>query len=154
MKVDIRALLILLICLTGATALILWIVFSEMRADNKTIIYTISGLVVFLGLMALLYYKLAFQQIQLSKRLQKEGIAGTALITEVKDTGTTFSENPQILLSLEVKDSRGERYNASLLKVVSKYTPFIYQPGMTVAVKIDPENKMLVAIDETLGPMT
>jgi len=149
MKVDIRAMLILLICLIGATAFISWKVFSGMQVGNRTIIYTISGLIIFMGLMAFLYYKLAFQQILLSKRLQKEGISGTALITGVEDTGTTFSENPQILLSLEIKDSFGERYNASLLKVVSKYTPLIYQPGMTIPVKIDPKNKMLVAIDES-----
>jgi hypothetical protein len=108
MQINIRALMILMLCMTGAIALILWKVLSAVSADTKTIVISVSGAMVFMGLFSLLYYKMGFQPIMRSRRLQKNGIHGMATLTAVKDTGATFSENPQVELVLEIKNELGE----------------------------------------------
>jgi hypothetical protein len=109
-------------------------------------IISLVMLVVFGG-MFYLFYRLFFKPMINANRLQKIGIPGKARILEVKDTGVTINNNPQIKLILEVKNNFGQKYNTQCRVLVSRINPNAYMPGMEVPVKIDPKNEQNVVID-------
>jgi citrate lyase gamma subunit len=84
-------------------------------------------------------------------RLQKTGLPGMARILEVKDTGVTINNNPQVKIMLEVKNSYGQKYNTQCRVLVSRINPNMFMPGMEVAVLIDPKNEQNVVIDYKAG---
>lgn len=110
-------------------------------------IYIGLGMLVVFGGMFYLFYRLFFKPMINAARLQKTGIPGTAKILEVKDTGVTINNNPQVKLMLEVKNNFGQKYNAQCRVLVSRINPNAYMPGMEVPVKIDPKNEQNVVID-------
>lgn len=114
---------------------------------GSTGIYIGLGMLLLFGGMFFLFYKLFFGPILNSRRLQKTGIPGKARILEVKDTGVTINNNPQVKLILEVKNSFGQKYNTQCRVMVSRINPGAYQAGMEVPVKIDPKNEQNVVLD-------
>jgi hypothetical protein len=103
--------------------------------------------VVVFGGMFFLFWKLFFGPMVNTSRLQKTGIPGKAIVLEVKDTGVTINNNPQVKLLLEIKNSFGQKYNASCRVLVSRINPLAYKPGMEIPVKIDPKNEQNVVVD-------
>ena len=114
-------------------------------------IYIAGGMIILFGGMFYLFYRLFFKGMINTARLQKTGIPGRATILEVRDTGVTINNNPQVKLILEVKNSLGQKYSAQARVLVSRINPNAYAPGMEVPVKIDPKNEMNVVIDFTGG---
>lgn len=110
-------------------------------------IYMGLGMLVLFGGMFYLMYRLLFKPMINASRLQKTGLPGKARILEVKDTGVTINNNPQIKLTLEVKNSLGQKYTTQCRVLVSRINPGAYQPGMEVPVKIDPKNELNVVLD-------
>jgi len=110
-------------------------------------IYMTIVMIAIFGGMFCLFYKLLFAPILNASRLQKTGLPGKAIITAVADTGVTINNNPQVKLTLDVKNSFGQRYTTTCRTLVSRINPFVFQPGMEVPVKIDPKNEMNVIID-------
>ncbi|MGH2553234.1 MAG: hypothetical protein ACRDEB_05925 [Chitinophagaceae bacterium] len=105
------------------------------------------GMLVIFGGMFYLFYRIFFKPMINAARLQKKGLPGKATILEVKDTGITINNNPQVKLLLEVKNNYGQKYNAQCRVMVSRLNPGMFMPGMEVAVKIDPDNEQNVVID-------
>jgi len=110
-------------------------------------IYIGLGMLVVFGGMFYLFYRLIFKPMINASRLQKTGLPGTARILEVKDTGVTINNNPQVKLMLEVKNSFGQKYTTQCRVLVSRINPNAFMPGMEVPVKIDPKNEQNVVID-------
>lgn len=110
-------------------------------------IYIGIGMLVIFGGMFYLFYRLFFKPMINANRLQKTGLPGTARILEVRDTGVTINNNPQVKLMLEVKNSFGQKYNTQCRVLVSRINPGAYQAGMELPVKIDPKNEKNVVID-------
>jgi len=110
-------------------------------------IYITMGMLALFGGMGYLFYKLFFGPMINANRLQKTGLPGTAKILEVRDTGVTINNNPQVKLTVEIKNNLGQRYTATIKTLVSRINPFAYQPGMEVPVKIDPKNDQNVVLD-------
>ncbi len=110
-------------------------------------IYIGMAMLVIFGGVFYLFYRLIFKPMLNASRLQKIGIPGKATILEVRDTGVTINNNPQVKLIVEIKNSFGQRYNATIRTLVSRINPFVYQPGMEVPVKIDPKNEQNVVLD-------
>ena len=110
-------------------------------------IYMGAGMLLLFGGMFYLFYRLFFKPMINASRLQKTGIPGKARILEVKDTGVTINNNPQVKLILEVKNSFGQKYTTQCRVLVSRINPAAYMPGMEVPVKIDPKNEMNVVLD-------
>lgn len=119
-----------------------------MTAGSTGIYISIGMLALFGGIFYLLY-RLIFKPMINANRLQKTGLPGKARILEVKDTGVTINNNPQVKLILEVKNSFGQKYQAQCRVLVSRINPWAYQPGMEVPVKIDPKNEQNVVLDFT-----
>ena len=109
--------------------------------------YITIGVLAFLGGMFYLFYRLFFKGMINTTRLQKTGLSGKATILEIKDTGVTINNSPQVKLTLEVKNSFGQKYTTHCRVLVSRINPNAYLPGMEVPVKIDPKNDMNVVID-------
>jgi hypothetical protein len=112
-------------------------------------VYIASGILVIFGGMIFLFYKLFFGPLMNANRLQKTGIPARAKILEVKDTGVTINNNPQVKLVLEVKNSFGQKYTATCRVLVSRINPNAYAPGMEVPVRIDPKNDNNIVLDFT-----
>jgi hypothetical protein len=124
---------------------------SVLATGGTTGIYIAAGIVLFFGGMFFLFYKLFFGPMILAGRLRKTGLPGKALIKEVRDTGVTINNSPQVKLLLEIKNSLGQKYTTTIRTLVSRLQPFIYQPGMTIPVLIDPKDDNKVVIDTDGG---
>ena len=109
--------------------------------------YITIGVLAFFGGMFYLFYRLFFKGMINTTRLQKTGLSGKATILEIKDTGVTINNSPQVKLTLEVKNSFEQKYTTHCRVLVSRINPNAYLPGMEVPVKIDPKNDMNVVID-------
>jgi hypothetical protein len=109
------------------------------------------GMLVIFGGMFYLFYRLFLKSMINNSRLQKTGLPGTARILEVKDTGVTINNNPQVKLILEVKNSFGQKYTTECRVLVSRINPGAYTPGMEIPVLIDPKNEQNVVIDFRAG---
>ena len=105
------------------------------------------GMLVIFGGMFYLFYRIFFKPMFNASRLQKTGLPGKVRILEVKDTGVTINNNPQVKLMLEVKNSFGQKYTTQCRVLVSRINPGAYQAGMELPVKIDPKNEKNVVID-------
>lgn len=114
-------------------------------------LYMGIGMLVLFGGMFYLFYRLFFKPLINASRLMKNGLPGKARILEVRDTGVTINNNPQVKLILEVKNSFGQKYNTECRVLVSRINPGAYMPGMEVPVKIDPKNEKNVVIDTSGG---
>jgi hypothetical protein len=117
-------------------------------------IYITAGIIVVFGGMMFLFYKLFFGPMINASRLAKVGISGKATIREVRDTGVTINNSPQVKLVLDVKNSFGQVYSVTIRALVSRINPGMFQPGMVVPVKIDPKNDQNVVIDYDSGNAT
>jgi hypothetical protein len=114
-------------------------------------VYIASGIVLVFGGMFFLFYKLFFGPMILASRLRKTGLPGKALIKEVRDTGVTINNSPQVKLLLEIKNSLGQKYTTTIRTLVSRLQPQLYQPGMTIPVLIDPKDDNIVVVDFSGG---
>jgi len=84
-----------------------------------------------------------------AKRLQVSGLPATAKILDLWDTGITVNDDPVIGLRVEVSRPDGSVYAVIIPKsLVSRLDVPRFQPGSTVAVRIDPKDDKLVALDE------
>jgi hypothetical protein len=130
----------------GLIGLIVGIGAVIATAGSSAPYITILIIAVFGG-MFYLFYRLFFKPLINTARLQKIGLPGKATITEVKDTGVTINNSPQVKLVMEVKNSYGQKYNAQCRVLVSRINPNMFMPGMEVPVLIDPKNEQNVVID-------
>ena len=110
-------------------------------------LYIAGGIIVLFGGMGFLFYKLFFQQMIMASRLRKTGIAGKGVITDIVDTGVAINYQPQVKLILDVKNSVGQTYTGSVKIVLSRFQMQQYQPGMTVALLIDPNDEKKMILD-------
>lgn len=133
--------------LAGAVIGILVAIAAVLMTADSAGLYITVGILVIIGAMAFLFYKLLFGPMLNANRLQKTGLSGTAKILEVKDTGVTINNNPQVKLKLEVKNSLGQKYITDCRVLVSRINPNSFLPGMEIPVKIDPKNEMNVVFD-------
>lgn len=135
--------------LIGGAIGVLAAIIAVLATTGSSGIYFTLGILLFIGGIGFLTYKMIFGPLINASRLQKTGLSGKARILEVRDTGVTINNNPQVKLIVEIKSSLGQRYNATIKTLVSRINPFVYQPGMEIPVKIDPNNEQNVVIDQS-----
>ncbi|MBK7433068.1 MAG: hypothetical protein IPI66_03635 [Chitinophagaceae bacterium] len=138
----------------GGLAGIIVAIVSVLTTAGSAGIYITAGILLIFGGMFYLFYRLFFAPMILAARLKKTGLPGQATIREVLDTGVTINNNPQVKLVLDVKGSLGQRYDATIRVLVSRIRPNLYQPGMTVAVLIDPNNEKNIVLDDSGGTLS
>ena len=83
-----------------------------------------------------------------AKRLQEAGTPATARILKIWDTGITVNDDPVIGLEVEVSREDGSVYTATIPKsLISRLDIPQFQPGMSISVRIDPQDPTKVALD-------
>lgn len=80
------------------------------------------------------------------ENLVKTGMHANAKILSVRDTGVTVNGNPRIALQLEVTPQTGPAYTVQIHTLISRIQPVLYQPGMILQVRYDPNNLKSVTI--------
>ncbi len=104
-------------------------------------------MVVVVGIMATVFWKVLFGPMMLSRRLAKTGFATTARVVEVHDTGVTVNNAPQVKLVLEVSPPNGSPYLVETKQLISRLQTSMYQPGGVIPVLIDLNDKNSIVIN-------
>src|SRR6185295_2774175 len=115
--------------IVGGIAGLLIGVIAVVATTGSAGIYIGLGMLAIFGGMFYLFYRLFFKPMINANRLQKIGLPGQAKILEVKDTGVTINNNPQVKLILEVKNNFGQKYNTQCRVLVSRINPNMFMPG-------------------------
>ena len=79
--------------------------------------------------------------------VRENGVPASAEVLEIWDTGVRLNDNPVVGFRLLVTLEDGTSYQAETKNVVSVVHIPQVQPGAVLPVKIDPENRQLVALD-------
>lgn len=80
-------------------------------------------------------------------RLLREGTRSTATVMTLRETGIYVNHRPQVALRLLIEDPTGGSFEASVDRVVSMVEIPRVQPGCTLAVAWDPQDRGKLAID-------
>jgi hypothetical protein len=83
----------------------------------------------------------------------RDGITAEAEVLEVRDTGTTINDDPQIALLLEVRPSMGAVFQSELKTLVSRLEVANYRPGCKAVVLYDPTNPKRMVL-QSIEPAT
>jgi hypothetical protein len=83
----------------------------------------------------------------------KDGVTAEAEVLEVRDTGTTINDDPQIALLLEVRPTMGAVFQAELKTLVSRLEVATYRPGCKAVVLYDPANPKRMVL-QSVEPAT
>ena len=84
-----------------------------------------------------------------TKTLQETGVAAEAAIVRIWDTGITVNDDPVIGMEVEVYPAEGEPWRATIPKsLISRLDIPQFQPGQTVKVRYDPQDRSRVGLDE------
>jgi len=82
-----------------------------------------------------------------NKQVRENGIPASAKVLEIWDTGVRLNNNPVVGFRLLVTFEDGTSYEAEAKNVVSVVHIPQVQPGAVLPVKVNPENRQLVALD-------
>ena len=82
-----------------------------------------------------------------NKPVRETGFPASAEVLEIWDTGVRLNDNPVVGFRLLVTLADGTSYEAETKNVVSVVHIPQVQPGAILPVKVDPENRELVALD-------
>ncbi len=83
---------------------------------------------------------------RMKKEVMQRGVDGTATILSNWDTGVRINNKPQVGMTLLVRGTNGEEFEADATETVSIVHLPMFQPGATLRVKYDPFNTSRVAI--------
>jgi hypothetical protein len=110
------------------------------------------------GIMAIIFIAVfggvfigIFKPMRDTSKLQKIGVSAQATVLKVWDTGVTVNNNPRIGMLLQVSPPNGMPYKVETKILISRLETANYQPGISIPVKIDLNNKNKVALDYTGG---
>ena len=77
---------------------------------------------------------------QKAQYLMANGKVGTAVVTELRQTGAFVNENPQCEIDLQVTVEGIPPYATTHRQVLAMVAIPQFQPGATVPVRVDPDN--------------
>jgi hypothetical protein len=89
----------------------------------------------------------AMAGIQESQRVTATGVAGSARVLGVADTGATLNDHPVCEVSLEVTVPGQGPYTTAIKQAIPRLQVPMLQPGATLAVKVDPADRDIVVLD-------
>ncbi len=104
-------------------------------------------MVVVIGIMGSVFWKVLFGPMMLNRRLSKTGFATTARVVEVSDTGVTVNNAPQVKMILEVTPPNGTAYLVETKQLISRLQTSMYQPGNMIPVLIDLNDRNSIVIN-------
>lgn len=81
------------------------------------------------------------------KQLIKTGIQAPAQIANIQPTGSTYNDQPQVILTVNVQPMQGAAFTAKAKMVIHPINIPHFQPGARVTVYYNPNDKTNVAIE-------
>lgn len=121
---------------------------SMMSGMGGMIVWTIVPIVAITVIGLLVFFIFVRRIMGADRRILANGIAGTALVLEVRDTGITINNvNAVLEARLQVTIPGRPPYETKAEVTLGRTSWGALQPGMTVAVRVDPANNARVAID-------
>lgn len=87
----------------------------------------------------------------LNRRLRRTGVAGTAVITSLGDTGVAINNSPVIEFGLDVDTPTHPSYATTIRQRVPRLAMGTFPLGSTVSVVVDPTSRDRLAIDWDAG---
>lgn len=121
---------------------------AMMSGMGSMIVWTVVPIVAITALGLVVFFVFVRRIMGGDRRLLASGIAGTALVLDVRDTGVTINHvNAVLEARLQVTIPGRPPYETTAEVTLGRMSWGALQPGMTVAVKVDPANNARVAID-------
>jgi hypothetical protein len=85
---------------------------------------------------------------RLEAHLKANGAAASAIVSSVRDLGLDVNVNPVLMLHLRVTPSGAEPFDAEVSVNPSRLQMHTFQPGTTVRVRYDPQDRSRLALEE------
>lgn len=79
-------------------------------------------------------------------RILREGVAAKARVSSIRPTGGHHNEDPEVVITLEVLSPSDRPFAATIETFVSPVHLPRFQPGLTVDVRLDPNEPRNVAL--------
>jgi hypothetical protein len=80
--------------------------------------------------------------------VEATGLSGQATIVSLREGGPYINQRPTITMELDVELPQRESYRAQAQQPVGRLLIGRLQPGVTIPVRIDPEDRATVVVDE------
>ncbi len=150
------------VVVAGGITLVIWqmtgaITGSAMRTTDpgammsgmgSMILWTVVPIVALTAVGLIVFFVFARRIMGADRRLLATGIAGTALVLDVRDTGVTINNvNAVLEARLQVTIPGQAPYEATAEVTLGRMSWGALRPGMTVGVRVDSANYARVAID-------
>jgi hypothetical protein len=86
------------------------------------------------------------------EEILRTGKPADGTILDIEDTGNRFNDQPEVILSLEVRAPGKPAYRAKATMIISPVYIPRFQPGAEVKVKVDPKDPSRVAVESVVTP--
>lgn len=85
-------------------------------------------------------------------QLLKNGLQAEGTIVRIEPTGTYVNDQPQARITVEVRPTEGQPFQAETKMVINALYVPLYQPGKRVLVRYDENDHTKMTIEYTEGP--
>ena len=119
---------------------------GQLVGTANLIMYASLGLTALVVLLSLMFVVRMLRNSAQNRQLLQSGEAAPAVVLELRDTGTTVNDNPQVELVLDVLPASRPPFRATTRTLISRLHTSQVQPGMQVLVKFDPNDPSKVAL--------
>jgi hypothetical protein len=80
--------------------------------------------------------------------VEATGLSGQATIVSLSEGGPYVNDRPTITMELDVDLPGSERYRAGAKQVVGRLVIGRLEPGAVIPVRVDPDDRTKVSVDE------
>ena len=115
--------------------------FSEASESGETV--ALSVVPIALIVTAVILFS-AFRSVWPAKI--KNGVTASARVLQVRDTGVSVNDNPQVALLVEVMPRDGSPFQAEVKTLVSRLNAALVQPGIEAVVVYDPQKPTRIQV--------
>ena len=128
---------------------------NEFGIFNKEILFIAVGVIGVFGILFFVFWDTGRNSIGGNKRIMRHGRPARAKIISIgeggagsKDIGVmTINDQPVARLNLEIYDGEKPPYQVIIKKIIPRLQVPQLQPGVFLAIKIDPNNPQEIEID-------
>lgn len=120
------------------------------QLNTLTAILPIAIVGIVVVVLALVFIPMLRGAAQRQKLLQT-GEPAPATILQIRETGMRVNDQPQVEMLLDVRPSTRPAFQAKTKMVISYFQASMFQPGMQVEVKYDPNDTSKVTVSAVTG---
>src|SRR5262245_3782257 len=124
---------------------------DQFMGTMNMVIYLSYGIAALMVVFAIIVVMRLVRGGARNRQLLQTGESATATIVELRDTGVTVNDNPQVELVLDVVPAGRPPFRATARTLISRLQTSQVQPGMQVLVKFDANDTSKVALAGFVG---